>query len=68
MKKIMEPKKHSNGWQIRCLRCDSIEPCDKPGGHLKASGRKFIFGRCPQCKRIRFRVIEKVPDPKAHGL
>jgi phage FluMu protein Com len=64
MKKIMEPKKHSNGWQIRCLRCDSIEPCDKPGGHLKASGRKFIFGRCPECKRIRFRVIEKVPDPK----
>ncbi len=64
MPKIMEPKKHSNGWQIRCLRCDSIEPCDKPGGHLKTSGRKFIFGRCPQCKRIRFRVIVKVPDPK----
>ena len=64
MKKIMELKKQSNGWQIRCLRCDSIEPCGKPGGHLKASGRKFIFGRCPQCKRIRFRVIEKVPDPK----
>ena len=64
MKKIMEPKKHSNGWQIRCLRCDSIEPWDKPVGRLTASGRKFIFGRCPQCKRIRFRAIEKVPDPK----
>ena len=64
MKKIMEPKKHSNGWQIRCLRCDSIEPWDKPVGRLTASSRKFIFGRCPECKRIRFRVIEKVPDPK----
>jgi phage FluMu protein Com len=64
----MEPKKYANGWQIRCLKCDSTEPWDKPTARLKASGRKFIFGRCPQCKRIRFRVIEKVPDPKAHGF
>jgi phage FluMu protein Com len=21
----------------------------------------YVSGRCPQCKRIRFRVIEKVP-------
>ena len=61
----MKPKKHTPGWQIRCLRCDFIEPWEKSGVRPKASGRKFIFGRCPQCKRIRFRVIEKVPDPKA---
>jgi Zn finger protein HypA/HybF involved in hydrogenase expression len=60
----MEPKKQTSGWQIRCLRCDSIEPWDKPVVRTKSSARKFIFGRCPQCKRIRFRVIEKVPDPK----
>jgi phage FluMu protein Com len=64
----MSSKKRAPGWQIRCTRCDFAEPCDKPGGRLKASGRKFIFGRCPNCKRIRFRVIETVPDPKAHGL
>ncbi len=60
----MDTKKRTTDWQIRCLRCDSTEPLDKPGVRLKASSRKFIFGRCPQCKRIRFRVIEKAPDPK----
>jgi phage FluMu protein Com len=64
----MNPKKHTPDLQIRCLKCDTTEPWDKPGVRLKVSGRKFVFGRCPQCKRIRFRVIEKVPDPKAHGL
>jgi len=64
----MESKKSANGWQIRCLRCDFAEPWDKPVTRTKSSGRKYIFGRCPNCKRIRFRVIEKVPDPKAHGL
>jgi phage FluMu protein Com len=63
----MKPKKRADCWQIRCLRCDSTEPCDKPGARAEAAGRKFIFGRCPNCKRIRFRVIEKVPDPKALG-
>jgi len=61
----MKPKKCEPDWQIRCLRCDAIEPWDKPSARIKASGRKFVFGRCPQCKRIRYRVIEKVPDPKA---
>jgi predicted nucleic-acid-binding Zn-ribbon protein len=51
--------------QIRCLRCEFTEPWNKASVRLNAAGRKFIFGRCPQCKRIRFRVIEKVPDPKA---
>ncbi|HEX7577608.1 MAG TPA: hypothetical protein VF430_06185 [Verrucomicrobiae bacterium] len=64
----MDTKKRATDWQIRCLRCDFTEPWEKSGVRPKASGRKFIFGRCPQCKRIRFRVIEKVPDPKAHGL
>ena len=63
----MEHKKRVANWQIRCLRCDSTEPCDKPGARAEAAGHKFIFGRCPNCKRIRFRVIEKVPDPKALG-
>ena len=58
----MDPKKRATGWQIRCTRCDFTEPWGKATGH------KFIFGRCPQCKRIRFHAIEKVPDPKALGL
>ena len=60
----MKPKKPADLWQIRCTRCDFCEPWDKPVARTKSAGRKFIFGRCPQCKRIRFRVIEKVPDPK----
>ncbi len=64
----MEPKNRAPGWQIRCLRCDSTEPWDKPVARLKTAGRKFVFGRCPQCKRIRFRVIEKIPDAKMRGV
>ena len=63
----MKPKKNTPGWQIRCLRCDFTAPWDKPGVRVQASGRKFVFGRCPNCKRIRLRVIETVPDPKAFG-
>jgi Zn finger protein HypA/HybF involved in hydrogenase expression len=58
----MEAKKNATGWQIRCTRCDFAEPWDKPRAQTKSVRRKFIFGRCPNCKRIRFRVIEKVPD------
>ena len=65
---MMNAKKNATGWQIRCLKCNFTEPWDKSGVRLKSAGRKYIFGCCPHCKRIRFRVIEKVPDPKAHGL
>jgi hypothetical protein len=61
----MKSKKRADDWQIRCLRCEFTEPCDRPSARIEAAGRKFIFGRCPNCKRIRFRVIERVPDPKA---
>jgi len=61
----MDTKKRMTDWQIRCMRCDFTEPWEKSGVRLKTSGRKFIFGRCPQCKRIRLRVVEKVPDPRA---
>ena len=60
----MKPKKQAINWRIRCIRCDFSEPWDKPVARTNASGRKFIFGRCPHCKRIRFRVVEPVPDPK----
>ncbi len=52
------------GWQIRCLKCDFIELWTQNGIRLKADGRTYAFGRCPQCKRIRIRVIEKVPTSK----
>ena len=61
----MQPKKQANTWQIRCTRCDFSEPWDKPVTRAKSGKPKFVFGRCPQCKRIRFRVIELVPDPMA---
>ena len=62
---MKEAKKNAIGWQIRCLKCDFTEPWDKPDGRLKPGSRKYIFGCCPHCKRIRFRVIETVPDPRA---
>lgn len=63
----MESKPNANGWQIRCLKCDFTESWDKPVARTKSGGRKFIFGRCPQCKRIRFRVIEPVSELKARA-
>jgi hypothetical protein len=64
----MKSKKHVAGLQIRCLKCDFAEPWSRSGALPKGSGRKFIFGRCPSCKRIRLRVLEKVPDPGAPKL
>ena len=61
MKKKTGPQKHAPGWQIRCLKCDFMEPWIKSAIRLKADGRAYAFGRCPHCKRIRLRVIEKVP-------
>ena len=46
---------NAHGWQIRCLKCDFVEPW------AKAGGRKYVFGRCGRCKRIRFRIIEQIP-------
>ncbi|HEX5398101.1 MAG TPA: hypothetical protein VFY06_03530, partial [Verrucomicrobiae bacterium] len=60
----MESQKNAVAWQIRCTRCDFTEPWADGGDRRKTDARKFVFGRCPQCKRIRFRVIEKVPDVK----
>jgi hypothetical protein len=52
----------ASGLQIRCLKCDFTERWDKHDVRLKAAGRTYSFGRCPQCKRIRLRVIEKAAD------
>jgi hypothetical protein len=60
----MKSKKHGTGLQIRCLKCDFTEPWNKSVALPKGTGRKFMFGRCPNCKRIRLRVIENVPDPR----
>jgi len=61
----MESKQITEGWRVRCTKCDCTEPWDKPVGRMKAGGRKYIYGRCPNCKRIRLRVIEPLPDPLA---
>jgi phage FluMu protein Com len=58
-KKTMDPETPAPGWIIRCLKCDFTESWDKHDVRLKAAGRTYVFGRCPQCKRIRLRVIEK---------
>jgi Zn finger protein HypA/HybF involved in hydrogenase expression len=59
--KVMAARKRASGWQIRCLNCDCAEPWLKPGARAKAAERSYTFSRCPNCKRIRFRVIERVP-------
>jgi len=58
----MAAKKQAPGRQIRCLKCGCVEPWGKPGARPGAAERSYTFGRCPQCKRIRFRVIEQVPS------
>jgi phage FluMu protein Com len=64
-KKKMDPEKRAPGWQIRCLKCDFTEPWGKYSIRLKAVGRTYTYGRCPQCKRVRIHVIEKVPPAEA---
>jgi predicted RNA-binding Zn-ribbon protein involved in translation (DUF1610 family) len=59
--KVMAAKKRAPGWQLRCLNCGFTEPWGKRGVRRKAIGRKYTYGRCPHCKRVRIRVIEKVP-------
>jgi phage FluMu protein Com len=44
------------------LKCDHTEPWKKSVVRIKTAGRKYIFGRCPQCKRIHIRVIEQKPQ------
>jgi len=58
-KKKPGPEKPASAMQIRCLKCDFTERWDKHDVRLKATGRTYTFGRCPQCKRIRLRVIEQ---------
>jgi hypothetical protein len=60
-RKVRKPEKRALGWQIRCLNCDFTGPWGKSGIRLKAKSRKYTFGRYPQCRRIRLRVIERVP-------
>jgi len=60
----MKSKKHVTGLQIRCVKCDFAEPWGNPAAPTKGTARKFVFGRCPNCKRIRLRVLETVPDPR----
>ena len=60
-KKKPDPERQASGWQVRCLNCDFTEPWSELGARHKAAGRTYTFSRCPQCKRIRIHVIEKVP-------
>ena len=72
MKELAAIQELTNGevpapaWQVRCLKCDHAEAWDKPF-RPGARGRKFIFGRCNQCKRVRFLVIEKAVPVWAAG-
>ena len=59
---MMKSKERPVAWQIRCLKCDNTEPWKKSVVRIKTAGRKYIFGRCPQCKRIHIRVIEQKPQ------
>ncbi len=58
-KKNKSPEKIEPDWQVRCLKCDFTERWVKNSVRLKTTGLTYIFGRCPQCKRIRMRVVEK---------
>jgi hypothetical protein len=57
----MNAETRAPGWQIRCLKCGFAEPWGKYGVRRWATGKSFTIGRCSQCQRIRFHVIEKNP-------
>jgi predicted nucleic-acid-binding Zn-ribbon protein len=57
----MSAEMRAPGWQIRCLKCGFAELWGKYGVRRGAAGKSFTIGRCSQCRRIRFHVIEKVP-------
>jgi len=59
--KISAPEASAPGWRIRCMRCDGIQPWDKFGIRPKTTGPEFTVIHCPQCKRVRTHIIEKVP-------
>ncbi len=58
----MTPEERAPGWQIRCLKCGFTDAYGKYGIRLFAIGKKYIFGRCPKCRRLWFAVVEKVKD------
>jgi len=64
--KPREKEKRPNGWQIRCIKCDFVQPWGDFRVRPKTGSRKYIFGRCHHCKRIRFLVVEQVPNLPAH--
>jgi len=47
------------GWKIRCLKCGLTEPFGKYGIRKWATGKKYTFGYCVQCRALRFYVVER---------
>lgn len=49
------------GWQLRCPKCNWTLPYGKIGIRLGAASRgKRILARCPQCRRLRWVIVERV--------
>jgi DNA-directed RNA polymerase subunit RPC12/RpoP len=51
------------GWQIRCPKCGWMLPYGEIGIRLGAASKgKRILARCPQCRRLRWVIVERVPS------
>jgi len=52
----------SRTWFMECGKCKfSKSYWDAGGVRMHASGKKILFGRCPQCKKYAvFNVVKKI--------
>ena len=57
----MTPEQRAPGWQIRCRKCNFTQPYGKYGFRLGAIGTKYTFGRCPNCRRWSWAIVERMP-------
>jgi hypothetical protein len=56
-------EKRAPGWHIRCRKCGFTEQWGKFGIRKYASGISYKFGRCPNCHRFGWAVVERSDAP-----
>jgi hypothetical protein len=56
--------KWSSDWQLRCPGCGRTRRLEELGGlRIGASRGKRTLARCSHCRRLRWVVVEPVPEP-----
>lgn len=54
------PQAAPGEWRVRCTHCQGTAAARAMGIlRLGAVGRKFLLGRCPDCRRLRWLSLER---------